>query len=219
MATDSDGTVPRKQLWLAFSARSRRARHTSTTKSGSTLHRHPLRRSSSPRPRSRLRRSRTPSRGAAPRAASSRGCARRTASHNCNCLAENENRIRRARSQIPLWRERSMRNLLFPELKRPSTSRITLARSRPLSLRKAVRTTALSTRAQLCVSSPRHNLASSFLVRSSKRRSVAVSTGANITEAGASVSVTGHLIRQFDIGPSACGVSRPRPIPEFRCLY
>lgn len=67
----------------------------------STLHRHPLlRSSSSPRPRSCRGRSRTLSREAAPRAASSRGCARRTAPHICKGLAENEYRIPRARSLI-----------------------------------------------------------------------------------------------------------------------
>jgi hypothetical protein len=72
-------------------------------------------------------------------------------------------------------------------------------------LRKRLDRRLFQSRYQLCVSPPRHSLSSPFLVRSSKGRSVAVSAGHIITEAGASVSVTGHLVPQFDIGLSAFG--------------
>jgi hypothetical protein len=58
---------------------------------------------------------------------------------------------------------------------------------------------------QLCDYPLRHSLASPFLVHSSKCCSVVVSTGHIFMEAGTSMSVTGHLILQFDIGLSAFG--------------
>ena len=96
-----------------------------------------------------------------------------------------------------------MRTSLFLMSAHPSRSHMILATLRLLSLRKAVRQEALSIRVQV-VCSHRYPSFPSFhgLILTS---AVTVSASPNITDASASVSVTGHLIPQVDIGLSAFG--------------
>ena len=97
-----------------------------------------------------------------------------------------------------------MRTSPFPMSAHPSRSHMILARSRLLSLREAGRQPVVSIRVLVVrfrrcpslfpVSCAHHNATA-----------VTVSASPNITDASASVSVTGHLIPQIDIGLSAFG--------------
>ena len=97
-----------------------------------------------------------------------------------------------------------MRTLLFPMLAHPSRSHMILARSRLLSLHKTVRQAAVSIRVPV-VRSHRCPSLPPISCGHLNATAVTVSAGPNITDAGASVSVTGHLIPQIDIGLSAFG--------------
>ena len=96
-----------------------------------------------------------------------------------------------------------MRTLLFPMSTRPSESRITSARSRPLSPLKMIPPpAAISNKVSVVRSSSPSRCPPAL---SHEFSAVSVSAGPNITDASASVSVTGHLIPQVDIGLSAFG--------------
>ena len=99
-----------------------------------------------------------------------------------------------------------MRTSLFPISMRQSASRIILARSRLPSL-KAARPAALLFMVPVVCSSP---IVVALLLppvsyAHLNATEVTVSASPDVTDAGASVSVTGHLIPQIDIGLSAFG--------------
>ena len=87
---------------------------------------------------------------------------------------------------------------------RPSNSRMTSAGSRPLSRLDIPRTAVLSRRVSAVRSSSPNDLSLSHALFLNAAE-VSVSADPNITDVGAFLNVTGHLIPQIDIGLSALG--------------